>query len=154
MKLTIATSIYCVKDGQVLLLKRNKAPFVNQWVAPGGKLEVGEAPYTAAIRELYEETGLKADILNLRGIITETSIDLSWQWLIFYYVTDQITGNVNFCCPEGVLQWWQRDEIHNLSIPDADKYFTDPILDMSKPIHEAHYYYNEDFSLLSSKILG
>ena len=32
---------------------------------PAGKLEIGEEPITAVIREMYEETGYKADMASL-----------------------------------------------------------------------------------------
>lgn len=36
-----------------------------QWELPGGALEPGESPHDAAVRELAEETGIRADELNL-----------------------------------------------------------------------------------------
>ncbi|MDH6580688.1 NUDIX domain-containing protein [Kitasatospora sp. MAP5-34] len=33
------------------------------WVPPGGKVEAGETPREGAIRELFEETGLRAELL-------------------------------------------------------------------------------------------
>ncbi|OIO25078.1 hypothetical protein AUJ14_04970 [Candidatus Micrarchaeota archaeon CG1_02_55_22] len=53
-----------VLDGnnRVLLLHRN-TPQRKQWEVPGGKIESGETPDAAAIRELKEETGLDVAIL-------------------------------------------------------------------------------------------
>ncbi|MFJ9446943.1 NUDIX domain-containing protein [Kitasatospora sp. NPDC101235] len=33
------------------------------WVPPGGKVEAGETPREGAVRELFEETGLRAELL-------------------------------------------------------------------------------------------
>ncbi len=55
-------SIALFKQRSVLLVKRGRPPFAGLWSLPGGKLEAGEAPREAALRELKEETGLEGDI--------------------------------------------------------------------------------------------
>ncbi|MBY0530151.1 MAG: NUDIX domain-containing protein [Rhabdochlamydiaceae bacterium] len=55
---------YCECDGKFLMLLRSpNKPQGNTWCAPGGKLEKGETPDQALIRELREEIGL--DIADL-----------------------------------------------------------------------------------------
>jgi len=52
-------------EEKFLLLKRseqNSSP--GEWVFPGGKIEDGENPREAALREFEEETGLKGEILD------------------------------------------------------------------------------------------
>lgn len=45
--------------GELLLLKRGpNQPEGNTWCVPAGKLEAKETPIEAAIRELFEETGI------------------------------------------------------------------------------------------------
>jgi 8-oxo-dGTP pyrophosphatase MutT (NUDIX family) len=53
------------QEGEVLLLLRdNRSTTVNpnQWTLVGGKVEAGELSEMTALRELEEETGLKADL--------------------------------------------------------------------------------------------
>ena len=57
-----AFSLIIVKWGQRVLLGFNV--FRQQWELPGGSLEDGESAYEAAIRELEEETGIRADRLS------------------------------------------------------------------------------------------
>jgi len=47
------------KVQELLLIKRKNAPFANHWALPGGFVDENEALYTAAKRELKEETGIE-----------------------------------------------------------------------------------------------
>jgi 8-oxo-dGTP diphosphatase len=57
-KITVA-GCYCEFEDKILLLKRT--PHKHQgdtWGIPGGKLDEGETPRTAAVREVFEEVAL------------------------------------------------------------------------------------------------
>ena len=56
------TGIVCFKDDEVLLIKRGNPPRKGEWSIPGGRIEFGESEIDAALRELSEETGIKATI--------------------------------------------------------------------------------------------
>ncbi|WP_317943640.1 NUDIX hydrolase [Carnobacterium maltaromaticum] len=64
------------KEGKYLLIKRTKIKrgipnvFPEYWDIPGGRVEVGELPKEAAIREAFEEVG--QDVV-ITGIIHEDS---------------------------------------------------------------------------------
>ena len=47
--------------GQVLLVQRRNPPDAARWGFPGGHVEPGETALAAAARELFEETGIKAE---------------------------------------------------------------------------------------------
>jgi len=51
--------------GEILLVKRRDIPI---WVLPGGGIEFGENPSEAVLREILEETGIKACLERLVGI--------------------------------------------------------------------------------------
>jgi 8-oxo-dGTP diphosphatase len=58
-----AASACVFSDGKVLLVKRPDG----FWAFPGGKIEKPETPHAAAARELFEETGVVADLKTLVG---------------------------------------------------------------------------------------
>jgi 8-oxo-dGTP diphosphatase len=147
MKPILATMTYCLRNGQVLLMRRNKEPNLDLWIGPGGKVEPGESPHAGAQRELREETGLLADGLRLRGLITEVSPRPDWQWLLFLYVTQDFSGELSGNDREGTLRWWPVDEVTGLALPPADRVFFPRVIDLEQPIYEATYAYNADLEL-------
>jgi 8-oxo-dGTP diphosphatase len=52
----------------VLLVERGSPPAEGLWSLPGGLIEPGETAIAAALREVREETGLRAEILGLAGV--------------------------------------------------------------------------------------
>jgi 8-oxo-dGTP diphosphatase len=54
-----------------LLIRRAGEPYRGRWALVGGKWDFGEALATAVVREVLEETGLQAEFVALRGIVSE-----------------------------------------------------------------------------------
>lgn len=65
----VGVGVFIFKEGQFLMGKRKGAHGEDTWSIPGGHLEWGESPEETAIREAYEEVGLR--VLNPRfGAVT------------------------------------------------------------------------------------
>jgi ADP-ribose pyrophosphatase YjhB (NUDIX family) len=58
--------------GQVLLCKRRDKDL---WNLPGGRVEDGESPWDAALREVHEEIGVSAQLERLTGVYHKPSQD-------------------------------------------------------------------------------
>jgi ADP-ribose pyrophosphatase YjhB (NUDIX family) len=61
-------SIIGIKENRIALIKRGIEPSKGSWAPPSGFIESGETPEEAALRELYEETSLKGEIIKLLGV--------------------------------------------------------------------------------------
>jgi len=62
--LDLCVDTYVVNDGAVLLRLHDK---YNYWGAPGGHIDPGEDVNEAALREVWEEVGLKAELVGPYG---------------------------------------------------------------------------------------
>lgn len=67
----ITASGLVIKDGKALLIFH---PYIKQWFQPGGHIDDGESPIEAAIREVYEETGILCE--SCEGQLDPVDIDL------------------------------------------------------------------------------
>jgi len=63
------------KGNEILLIRRKNIPFKNSWALPGGYLEYNEKTEDAVIREIFEETGLFTEIINLIGVYSDPKRD-------------------------------------------------------------------------------
>lgn len=59
----LAASVAVIRDDRVLLARRARPPGVGRFSLPGGLVEPGKTLNEAALRELEEETGVRARIL-------------------------------------------------------------------------------------------
>ncbi|MBE3583468.1 MAG: NUDIX domain-containing protein [Limnochordaceae bacterium] len=109
------------RGGRVLLVQRRQEPFAGRWTAPGGKLELGETPPAALIREMGEETGLIVRRFHLRLITSETG-RAGYNWVTFVFrcpVTEQ-PAHMSFR-PEGVLAWVPLPVVPQRCLPSVDR---------------------------------
>lgn len=68
---TVAT--FVVNAERVLLLYHRK---LGKWLPPGGHIEVGELPDEAAVREVYEETGLQVELVGEKALPIDNPLQL------------------------------------------------------------------------------
>lgn len=120
-------------EEKILLLKRNKSPNIGLWSPPGGKLnsENGESPFECAIREAYEETGmiLTNNDLSLFGYISEKSYENTSHWLMFLFDCKKTISSIPKEFDEGFFNFFTRDQINNLEIPNSDHQLIWPFYD-------------------------
>ncbi len=76
MSIELTADIAVLCGEKILLIRRNKEPFTEKFVLPGGHMEkIDESIVAAASRELYEETGLKISAKKMRYLMVLDSPD-------------------------------------------------------------------------------
>ena len=85
------SNVVLIKGNKVLLLKRSKgSPWKpGYWGPPGGHVDPGETPKQAAVREIFEEAGLRIKESDLELMLQRTKNSFG---VIYYFVTDKFTG--------------------------------------------------------------
>jgi 8-oxo-dGTP diphosphatase len=90
--LPVACCIVANENREVLLVKRKKDPYKDMWCLPIGFAESGEEVKQAALRELFEETGLMGDIIRLIDVDTVENYFYGSLAIVTYEV--KITGGM------------------------------------------------------------
>ncbi len=119
--------------GEQLLLLRAKPPNLGIWSPIGGKLETatGESPFECAVRETYEETGLRAEAadFHLFAVIAEKAYEGQSHWLMFLFRCRKPLAALPPTISEGQFGFFSRAAIDTLPIPETDKTALWPIYD-------------------------
>jgi len=108
-------------SGRVLLQQRppGKA-MAGLWEFPGGKLETGETPEQALIRELHEELGIGVEAACLAPACFASEKLGDRHLLLLLYVCRKWSGTVQMR-DATALQWLKPAEMFDLPMPPADR---------------------------------
>tara|TARA_R100001143_G_scaffold8100_1_gene10356 strand:- start:1902 stop:2363 length:462 start_codon:yes stop_codon:yes gene_type:complete len=138
----MSETIVCVgavvyRGDEILLARQAKGHSLEgQWTIPWGRLDRGESPMTAAIRETTEEAGIIAEVDGLLGV---QELPAPWSgWLGLIYLCRHISGDPEPQDPE----------------MDAARYFTKTNLaEIDEPIEPLSAwlvarFYNDDLKVI------
>ena len=106
------------KDGKVLFCKRGaggNCPFL--WEFPGGKIEPGETPFEAIIREIREE--LSAEI-EPTEIFCEYPFSYPEKEIYFYFIKAKLLSEKIEATFHSETKWLSPVESENLEFCPAD----------------------------------
>lgn len=118
----VGESVMIYKDGKLLLQKRLDN---GCWADHGGCLELGETVEETAKRELFEETGLTANSLELLGVFSGKELFYTYpngdmvSNVCVAYLCESFSGEVITQTNETTdLQWFDIDKLpKNISPP-------------------------------------
>jgi 8-oxo-dGTP diphosphatase len=107
-------------DGRVLIAKRPAdKPMAGLWEFPGGKVEQGERPETALLRELKEELGIDVSEACLAPLTFASHAYADFHLLMPLYVCRRWQGRAT--AREGQeLAWVRPIKLRDYPMPPAD----------------------------------
>jgi 8-oxo-dGTP diphosphatase len=108
-------------DGRVLLAQRPAGkPMAGLWEFPGGKLDAGETPEAALIRELAEEIGIEVAAADLAPFSFASHAYETFHVLLLLYVCRRWQGEAQ--AREGqALAWVPPHQLDAYAMPAADQ---------------------------------
>jgi 8-oxo-dGTP diphosphatase len=121
VKIVLVSAVALIDvDGRVLLAQRPEGKsMAGLWEFPGGKVEPGETPEAALIRELREELGIETWQSCLAPLTFASHGYESFHLLMPLFACRKWEGNVRPA--EGqALKWVRVNELRNHPMPPAD----------------------------------
>ena len=118
--------IFINKDNNFLIIKRSEdlKTFPGVWAFPGGKIDDGEDPVDAAIREAKEEVGLDFTRYNCRYIWSDMRPNGRE---ICFFIIRNWEGNVELNEESTKWGWFNLDDLRYLRMIPVPNELTDRI---------------------------
>ena len=119
--LVVVAAALVDRDGRLLVQQRPEGlSMAGLWEFPGGKLEPGETPEQALIRELGEELAIDVDHACLAPACFASDMLGDRHLLLLLYVCRKWRGTP-VAQHASALRWVRPVELHGLDMPPADK---------------------------------
>ena len=127
MKTIEVVAAIIIKDGKVFATQRGYGEFKGWWEFPGGKIESGECPQEALIREIREELDAEISVDQLIDII-------EWDYPTFHltmycYICTLNSGSIHLNEHEAAI-WLSRENLSALKWLPADKLLIEKITEL------------------------
>ena len=112
----VVAAVICSED-KIFATERGYGEFKGQWEFPGGKIEPGETPQEALVREIQEELDVKTEV----GDLIDT---IEYDYSSFHLSRDCFGCNI----PKGEItlkeaenaRWLCKDELYSVDWLPAD----------------------------------
>lgn len=124
--LTVVAAALIDGEGRVLLQQRPAGGSMpNLWEFPGGKIEPGERPEQALVRELEEELGIEVDAAALSPTAFASAELGERHLLLLLYACRSWRGTPRPLHATGLI-WVRPRDMPALAMPPADR----PLIDL------------------------
>lgn len=112
----------CINDnGELLMVKQGKPEESKTWSVPSGGLEDGETLEECCVREVREETGYQAEVIE-KLFVKKTELE-GYDIEVHYFIIRLIGGKSVIQDPDGLIhaiEWVSYESInkYELSFPE------------------------------------
>ena len=118
MKTIEVVAAIIIKDEHVFATQRGYGEFQGWWEFPGGKIEAGESPEEALVREIHEELDTEIEV----GELLDT---VEWDYPDFHlkmhcYICSQKSGTLQLN-EHSAAAWLNKDTLRTVKWLPADE---------------------------------
>ncbi|MHB1830355.1 MAG: 8-oxo-dGTP diphosphatase [Candidatus Micrarchaeaceae archaeon] len=135
-----ATLCHIIDGNRLLLKEATRGVSKGKWNGPGGKFEKGETPEQCAIRETFEETGIRMINPFFHGKLYffmngERKLSIEG----FLFSARKFRGRIK-STEEGPVRWFSINKLPRDRMWEDDKYWLDLMLESRK--FDAYFWYD------------
>ena len=131
MKLLVVVACALIDaDKRILLAQRPEGKtLAGLWEFPGGKIDAGERPEQALIRELWEELGITVKEACLAPLTFASHAYPDFHLIMPLYVCRRWDGSV-VSKESQALKWVMPRDLRNFAMPPADEPLIAPLIEL------------------------
>ncbi len=112
----IIAGVVILRDNKVLMVREAKEECKGKWAFPAGHIEKNETVFEGAKRELFEETGCKADLKKVFPILVHNN---GRSFIMIHFLADLIENNCGYHSDEiEETKWLSIDEIKHMNLKE------------------------------------
>jgi 8-oxo-dGTP diphosphatase len=119
-----------MENGKLLLVRRRMMPEAGKWSIPAGFLDRGEDPREVAVRETWEETGLRVRIEGLIDVYFNPQIETGGASIFILYRARLVGGELQAGDDADAAAFFGPEEIPELAFASTR--------DAVRWLHEEH----------------
>ena len=143
-------------NGNILLVKTHN----RGWDTTGGQIEIGENLEEGVLREILEESGIKATVRCLVGIYSNVGQHLFYDGVtnvptkvMFDFLCDYIEGEPAISDETSEVIWVSKKEALALITAPAMRYRFEKMLNFNGRVSYSSYVTKPDFKVLTDRFL-
>jgi len=122
----LGVGILVFKQERCLLILRGQEPHKGKWTLPGGLVQVGETLAQAAARELYEECGIRAQLLSgphLFEFIQNEAGGTLFHFVIADFIGKYLEGELRAASDAADAAWIDLEALNQMQLtPGAGEF--------------------------------
>ena len=153
----VAAAGYVFDDkGNILIVKTHH----RGWDATGGQIEEGENIEEGVLREILEESGIKANIKCLCGIYSNVGKHLFYDGVtpvptkvMFDFICEYVDGKPTCSNETSEVIWIQKEDVLRYITSPVQIYRFKNVLDFDGRVKYSSYLTRPEFKLLSERYI-
>lgn len=144
------------KNGNMLLIKTQN----RGWDATGGQIEIVENLEEAVLREILEESGIKASVRCLVGVYSNVGKHLDYDGVtnvptkvIFDFICDYISGQPTISDESSEVIWVPKKEVMNYITAPVLCFRFQKVLEFSGKVYYGSFIKEPEFKVLTDRYI-